>query len=72
MIGKDGQTMRLLLSKNGISIGAIKFKAMDTFNYLNDKFNGNIRGSKVDIVYFPDVNEFRGKKTLQLHIIDLR
>lgn len=72
MIGKDSETMKLALNKNGVTINAIKFKAKDDYDYLNNKFNGNIKGSTIDVVYFPDVNEFRGNKNLQLKIIDLR
>lgn len=72
MIGKDKNTMKLSLFQNGIFYNAIKFQAEDDFNYLKEKFNGNIVGSKIDIVYYPDVNEFRGNKSLQLKLIDIR
>lgn len=72
MIGKDKNTMRLSLFQNGIFYNAIKFQAEDDFKYLNEKFNGNIIGNKIDIVYYPDVNEFRGNKSLQLKLIDIR
>ena len=64
--------MKLSLFQNGIFYNAIKFQAEDDFNYLKEKFNGNIVGSKIDIVYYPDVNEFRGNKSLQLKLIDIR
>lgn len=72
MIGKDKNTMRLSLFQNGIFYNAIKFQAEDDYKYLNEKFNGNIIGNKIDIVYYPDVNEFRGNKSLQLKLIDIR
>lgn len=72
MIGKDKNTMKLSLFQNGIFYNAIKFQAEDDFNYLKEKFNGNIVGNKIDIVYYPDVNEFRGNKSLQLKLIDIR
>lgn len=72
MIGKDGKTMRLKLTKNSTSINAIKFNALDDFNYLNEKYGNNVIGSKIDIVYYPDINEFRGNRTLQLRLIDMR
>lgn len=72
MIGKDKNTMKLSLFQNGIFYNAIKFQAEDDFKYLKDKFNGEIVGNKIDIVYYPDVNEFRGNKSLQLKLIDIR
>lgn len=72
MIGKDKNTMKLSLFQNGKFYNAIKFQAEDDYNYLKEKFNGNIVGNKIDIVYFPDVNEFRGNKSLQLKLIDIR
>ena len=72
MIGKDKNTMKLSLFQNGIFYNAIKFQAEDDFKYLKDKFNGEIVGNKIDIVYYPDVNEFMGNKSLQLKLIDIR
>jgi single-strand DNA-specific exonuclease len=72
MIGKDKKTMRLSLNKNGTYINAIKFHALDEYEYLKEKFGDNIVGSKIDIVYYPDINEFRGNINLQLKLIDIR
>lgn len=72
MIGKDKKTMKLSLHKNGVYINAIKFNAVDQYNYLKAKFNGNIEGKKIDVVYYPDINEFRGNRNLQLKLIDIR
>ena len=72
MIGKDKNTMRLSLFQNGSYYNAIKFGAEKEFQYLKDKFNGQIVGQKIDIVYYPDINEFRGQRTLQLKLIDIR
>lgn len=72
MIGKDKNTMRLSLFQNGSYYNAIKFGAEKEFQYLNDKFNGQIVGQKIDIVYYPDINEFRGQRSLQLKLVDIR
>lgn len=72
MIGKDEKTMRINLHQNGRYFNAIKFNAVDDYEYLKLKFNNNIKGNKIDIVYYPDVNEFRGNKNLQLRLIDIR
>ena len=72
MIGKDKNTLKLSLFQNVKYYNAIKFQAEDDYNYLKEKFGGDILGKKVDIVYYPDVNEFRGQRSLQLKIIDIR
>lgn len=72
MIGKDKRTMRMKLFQNGNYYNAIKFNALDDYEYLSLKFDGNIKGNKIDIVYYPDVNEFRGNRTLQIKLIDIR
>ena len=72
MIGKDKKTMRMKLFQNGNYYNAIKFNALDDYEYLSLKFDGKIKGNKIDIVYYPDVNEFRGNRTLQIKLIDIR
>ena len=72
MIGKDKKTMRINLHQNGRYFNAIKFNAVDDYEYLKLKFKDNIKGNKIDIVYYPDINEFRGNKNLQLRLIDIR
>lgn len=72
MIGKNKNTLKLSLRKNDVIINAIKFNAIDTANYLANKFGKNITGNKIDIVYYPDINEFRGNRTLQLRLVDIR
>lgn len=72
MIGKDKRTMRMKLFQNGNYYNAIKFNALDDYEYLSLKFDGNIKSNKIDIVYYPDVNEFRGNRTLQIKLIDIR
>lgn len=72
MIGKDKRTLRMKLFQNGNYYNAIKFNALDDYEYLSLKFDGNIKSNKIDIVYYPDVNEFRGNRTLQIKLIDIR
>lgn len=72
MIGKDKRTMRMKLFQNGNYYNAIKFNAVDDYEYLSLKFDGNIKSNKIDIVYYPDINEFRGNRTLQIKLIDIR
>lgn len=72
MIGKNNNTMKMTLNKNGRDIDAIMFNAKKEYKLLNDKFNSNILGNKIDAVFYPDINEFRGQKNLQLRLIDIR
>ena len=72
MIGNDKNTMRITFHQNGLYYNAIKFQAKDDYEYLKVKFDDKIEGNKIDIVYFPDVNIYRDKKSLQLKIIDIR
>lgn len=72
LIGKEKNTLRMTLSKNGVNINAIKFNAASDYKALSEKFKQNIIGQNIDIVYYPDINEFRGNTSLQLKIIDFR
>ncbi|WP_243342990.1 single-stranded-DNA-specific exonuclease RecJ [Anaerococcus sp. AGMB09787] len=72
MLGKEKNTMKLRLHSQGQYIDAIKFNARDYYDYLNVKFDNNIVGNKIDLIYYPDINEFRDVRSLQVKIIDLR
>ncbi|MDU7163476.1 MAG: single-stranded-DNA-specific exonuclease RecJ [Anaerococcus vaginalis] len=72
MIGNNKNTMKMILNKNGRDIEAIMFNAKKDYKYLNDKFKGDIIGNKIDAVFYPDINEFNGKRNLQLRLIDIR
>lgn len=72
MIGNNKNTMKMILNKNGRDIEAIMFNAKKDYKYLNDKFKGNVIGNKIDAVFYPDINEFNGKRNLQLRLIDIR
>ena len=72
MIGNNKNTMKMILNKNGRDIEAIMFNAKKDYKYLNDKFKGNVIGNKIDAVFYPDINEFNGKRNLQLRLVDIR
>ena len=72
MIGKDKKTMRINLHQNGRYFNAIKFNAIKDYEYLKLKFKDKIQGNKIDIVYYPDINEYRGNRTLQIRLVDIR
>lgn len=72
IIGKNNNTMKMILNKNGRDIEAIKFNAQKDYKYLSDKFKANIIGNKIDAVFYPDINEFNGRRNLQVKLIDIR
>lgn len=72
MIGKNKNTMKILLEKNGFFVSAIKFNSIEDYKNLSTKFDGRIEGNRIDIVYYPDINEFKSNKSLQVKLIDVR
>lgn len=72
LIGKNKNTLRMSLEKNGVFVNAIKFNAVEDYKYLKNKFKGTILSNKIDVVYYPDINEFRGNRSLQIKLIDMR
>lgn len=53
------------LEARGISLDAIWFSA-------DAEETGLYPGCRVDVVFYPQINEFRGRRDLQLQIVDLR
>ena len=82
MIGKNKNVLKLKLLKNNKTIDAILFsEAIDKYNYLLEKFGENIMSqlensiacnAKIDIIYYPEINDFNNVKNIQLNLIDLR
>lgn len=70
LIGKNSDTLKIVFEAGGHYYNAIKFNGKEEFAYLDEKLKNN--NGRVDIVYFPDINEFRGRTSLQLRLIDLR
>ena len=68
-MGKDRQHIKLRLaaanSQDIFSVGAIAFNAFDTFKDLQI-------GDIIDLAYYLEINEFNGRRELQLKIIDWR
>jgi single-stranded-DNA-specific exonuclease len=60
-----GKHLRLQLAKNGLTLDAIFFSA-------TIQEAGLQAGSRVDAAFYPQVNEFRGLRSVQLLITDLR
>lgn len=82
MIGKNKNVLKLKLLKNNRTIDAILFsEAIDKYNYLLEKFGENVMSqlensiacnAKIDIIYYPEINDFNNVKNIQLNLIDLR
>ena len=68
-MGKERQHIKLRLaaanSQDIFSVGAIAFNAPDTFKDLQ-------LGDIIDLAYYLEINEFNGRRELQLKIIDWR
>ena len=58
-----GRHLKLKLSKRGMTLDAIFFSAGDVLPEA---------GSRVDVAFCPQINEYRGNRTVQLHVVDLR
>lgn len=82
IMGKNQNVIKLNVLKNGSVLECIAFGDVQSIEaYLTNKFKGrsintystnNRMPNYIDMVYFPKINEFRGNKTIQLQIIDIR
>lgn len=81
LIGKNRNVLKLMLKKGDVVIEGIHFARGEAmYDYLLRKFGVNelvykineTRSLMIDVVYFPQINEFRGNRTIQLKIIDIR
>ena len=79
-LGKDNQYLKLsLCTETGASMDALCFSSATEFEkYLDEKYGegtfeavlfGRTGGVKLDLTYYPSINEFRGTKTIQI-IVD--
>ncbi len=82
MIGKNQNVLKMKLLKNNKAIDAILFTdAIEKYNYLMGKFGENVLkelensiscNAYIDILYYPEINDFNNVKNIQLNLIDLR
>ena len=82
MIGKNQNVLKMKLLKNNKAIDAILFSdAIEKYNYLMGKFGENVLkelensiscNAYIDILYYPEINDFNNLKNIQLNLIDLR
>ena len=60
-----GRHLKLRLESRGISLDAIYFSSQGTEL-------GLYPGCRADVVFYPQINDFRGVRTVQLQVVDLR
>ncbi len=82
ILGSNYRIIKMTLVKNGRFMTAIYFGDIEEFqefviekysqDEMNKAFNGQPNDIEIDITYRPDINEYRGNKTLQVIIEDYR
>lgn len=83
IIGKNRNVLKLeVMDEDGVSMEAIYFGDVEIFfNYLESKYGEGAseellcgRGDRLilDITYYPGVNEYMGRRTIQITILDYR
>lgn len=80
LIGKNKNVLKVNFEKNSKVIEGISFvKASESYEALLKAFGGNLtykvnnfNKNYVDIIFRPDINEFRGEEKIQLRIEDMR
>ena len=60
-----GKHLRLRLGRDGMSFGGIFFSTTALRS-------GIAQGDRVEIAFTPQINEFRGQRTVQLNLVDIR
>jgi single-stranded-DNA-specific exonuclease len=65
-MGKENAHMRIKIDQNGATHSAVAFGFGEKYA---DKLN---QGDLIDIVYDISINEWKGKKDIQLKIVDLK
>ena len=58
-----GRHLKLKLAKRGVTLDAILFSSGDCMPQV---------GSRVDVAFYPQINEYRGVRTVQMQLIALR
>jgi len=64
-IGKNGRHLKMLLKENGALLDGIAFQFASSFGEI-------AAASEVDVAFLPSVNEWGGRRTLQLEVKDIR
>lgn len=82
ILGKNNNVLKLNLTDGYLNIDGIYFGDIEVaLEIIKNKFgeyeynkmlNGQSNMVKIDIVYFPDINEYNGRKSVQLLIQNIR
>lgn len=82
ILGKNYRIIKMTLVKNRRFMTAVYFGDIEEFtDFIENKFgedeltkafNGQANGIELDITFVPNINEFRGNKSLQIVIEDYR
>lgn len=81
LVGRNQNVIQMILkNQNGYQIRAVYFKDIERFNdfivdnYGEEKFNilysGNNTGIDIGFIYYPSINEYNGRESLQIVIED--
>jgi single-stranded-DNA-specific exonuclease len=68
-IGAKGKTLKLTVLCAGMEFECIGFGMAEKFEHINKNPNQEIW---IDIAFYPGINEWRGRRTLQLELIDFK
>ena len=82
VLGKDKNVLRLRLTDGKLFINGVYFGDIEGFienviekygeSICENMLNGHQNSVKVDLIYSPDINEYMGKKSVQLIIQNIR
>ena len=73
IIGKNKNVLKFEFNIRNRIMEGIYFGDVDSMKkYIDDKFINNFDAKTLDIVYYPNINEFNNKKNIQLIIKDIR
>lgn len=74
ILGKNENTLKLQLKARGRKLDGIMFSNKEKIKVIYDYVvsKGSNKNPFIDIIYYPDINEFMGNKNLQIRIVDLR
>lgn len=74
ILGKNENTLKLQLKARGRKLDGIMFSNKEKIKVIYDYVfsKANNKNPFIDIIYYPDINEFMGNKNLQVRILDLR
>ena len=73
LLGKNQNVLKLFLEdEEGSQIEAVQFGGRDQISQRAEELNRKMEeGESVTVFYYPDINEFHSRKTLQAKIVDI-